>query len=160
LKRADRFLPQGFKTMRSLDWFYLLFRFDGRIGRQAFWFAFLTVAALELTGHFAAYRFDDGERLSAIVSLAFAYPEFAVFAKRGHDRDISPYVVGAFFVLSTVMDFLVVTGFGGGMREPNSVMVLLGLPWMAFALTLLFELGLRRGTVGPNRYGPDPLARS
>jgi uncharacterized membrane protein YhaH (DUF805 family) len=144
--------------MQRLDWSYLFLRFDGRIGRQTFWIAFLVVVTLELASHFVAYRFDDGERLSAIVSLAYAYPEFAVFAKRGHDRGISPYVVGAFFLLSTFMDFLVVTGFGGGASRPNSVMLLLGLPWMAFALTLLFELGLRRGTVGPNQYGPDPLA--
>lgn len=143
-------------TMQPLDWSYLFLRFDGRIGRQAFWVAFVVVATAELACHFIAYRFDDGERLTAIVSLAFAYPEFAVFVKRAHDRDISPYVVAAFFLLSTFMDFLVVIGFGGGMREPNAIMFLLGLPWMAFALTLLIELGLRPGTVGPNQYGPDP----
>jgi uncharacterized membrane protein YhaH (DUF805 family) len=158
LKAADRLPPYGHWTMQPLDWSYLFLRFDGRIGRQTFWIAFLVVAALELACHFVAYRFDDGERLTAIVSLAFAYPEFAVFAKRGHDRGISPYVVGAFFLLSTIMDFLVVIGIGGGVSEPSSLMVLLGLPWMAFALTLLFELGVRRGTVGPNPYGPDPLA--
>lgn len=144
--------------MQPLDWSYLFLRFDGRIGRQTFWIAFLAIVAFEIACHLLVYRFEDGERLSAIVSLAFAYPEFAVFAKRGHDRGISPYVVGAFFLLSTFMDFLVVSGLGGGLREPTSLMAILGLPWMAFALTLLFELGVRRGTVGPNQYGPDPLA--
>jgi uncharacterized membrane protein YhaH (DUF805 family) len=146
--------------MQALDWSYLFLSFDGRIGRRAFWAAFLAVAALELACHLVVYRFEDGERMSAIVSLAFAYPEFAVFAKRGHDRNISPYVIGAFFVLSTCMDFLVVTGLGGSTQEPDPVLVLLSLPWIAFALVLVVELGLRRGTVGPNRYGPDPLASS
>jgi len=27
-----------------------------------------------------------------------------------------------------------------------------------FGLALLVELGFRRGTAGPNQYGPDPLA--
>ncbi|MDQ2084371.1 DUF805 domain-containing protein [Xanthobacteraceae bacterium Astr-EGSB] len=146
--------------MQALDWSYLFLSFDGRIGRRAFWAAFLAVAALELACHLVVYRFEDGERMSAIVSLAFAYPEFAVFAKRGQDRNISPYVIGAFFVLSTCMDFLVVTGLGGSTQEPDPVLVLLSLPWIAFALALLVELGLRRGTVGPNRYGPDPLTSS
>jgi len=146
--------------MQTLDWSSLYFSFDGRIGRRTFWIAFLLVAALEIACHLLVYRLDDGERLSAIVSLAFAYPEFAVFAKRGHDRDISPYVVGAFFLLSVVMDFLVVTGFGGSLRAPGPLLTVLSLPWLAFALTLLVELGLRRGTVGPNRFGPDPLAGS
>lgn len=146
--------------MQALDWRYLLLSFDGRIGRRAFWAAFLAVAAFELACHLVVYRFEDGERMSAIVSLAFAYPEFAVFAKRGHDRNISPYVIGAFFLLSVAMDFLVVTGLGGSMRDPSPVLTLLSLPWIGFALALLIELGLRRGTVGPNRYGPDPLASS
>jgi uncharacterized membrane protein YhaH (DUF805 family) len=146
--------------MANVPWSYLYLRFDGRIGRQMFWLGFLVVVGCEIACHLVAYRFADGERISSIVSLAFAYPEFAVFAKRGHDREISPYVVGLFFVLSTVMDFLVVAGFGGGVEQPSAIMVVLGLPWMAFALTLLVELGLRPGTVGPNRYGPDPLARS
>jgi uncharacterized membrane protein YhaH (DUF805 family) len=28
------------------------------------------------------------------------------------------------------------------------------------SLALLIELGFRRGTPGPNRYGPDPLAKA
>jgi uncharacterized membrane protein YhaH (DUF805 family) len=146
--------------MQSLDWRYLYLSFDGRIGRRVFWIAFLIVVSLEMTCHLFASRFAEGERLSSIISLAFAYPEFAVFAKRGHDRNISPYVTGAFFVLSTLMDFLVVTGLGGSMSAPDTVIVVLSLPWMAFAGVLLVELGLRRGTTGPNRYGPDPLPLS
>jgi uncharacterized membrane protein YhaH (DUF805 family) len=146
--------------MQSLDWPYLFLSFDGRIGRRAFWAGFLIAAALEITCHLFVYQLDDGERLSAIVSLAFTYPEFAVFAKRGQDRNISPYMVGGFFLLSALMDFLVVTGLGGSLQDPGPVLVLLSLPWIGFALALLIELGMRRGTAGPNRYGPDPLASS
>ena len=35
-----------------------------------------------------------GERWSSIVSLLIAYPEFAVFAKRGHDRNVPTWVPG------------------------------------------------------------------
>ena len=32
------------------------------------------------------------------------------------------------------------------------------VPFGVFGIALLVELGFRRGTVGPNQYGPDPLA--
>jgi uncharacterized membrane protein YhaH (DUF805 family) len=113
---------------------------------------------MELTCDLAAFQFAEPERLSAIVSLAFAYPDFAVFAKRGHDRNIPPQVIGAFFLLSVTMDFLVVIGLGGASDQPSSLLVVLGVPWMLFAAALLIELGMRPGTIGPNRYGSDPLA--
>jgi uncharacterized membrane protein YhaH (DUF805 family) len=31
------------------------------------------------------------------------------------------------------------------------------IPYLVFGLALTIDLGFRRGTVGPNRYGPDPL---
>ncbi len=141
-----------------MDWSYLFFSFDGRLTRQPFWIAFLIVFGLELTSHLLVYPLESGDRLSAIVSLAYTYPEFAVFAKRGHDRNIPPRVIGAFFLLSAFMDFLVVLGLGGTREEPSALLLTLGLPWSLFAVVLLIELGLRRGTKGPNRFGPDPLA--
>lgn len=141
-----------------MNWSYLYFSFDGRITRQPFWIAFLIVTGLELSCHFLVYRLESGERLSAIISLAYAYPEFAVCAKRGHDRNISPRVVGAFFLLSVFMDFMVVLGLGGTRDEPSALLLTLGIPWALFAIVLLVELGIRGGTPGPNRYGPDPLS--
>jgi len=141
-----------------VDWAQLLFSFDGRISRQRFWFAVAIVVAMELTCRLATYQFADGERIGAIVSLAFTYPEFAVFAKRGHDRNIPPQVIGAFFLLSVMMDFLTVIGMAGTGEEPSALQLVLAVPSMLFAVVLLIELGMRRGTAGPNRYGPDPLA--
>lgn len=141
-----------------MDWRYLFLSFDGRVARQPFWIAFAVVLAAELGCHLAVSGFAQGERISSIVSLAFAYPELALFAKRGYDRGMPLWVIGAFFGLSTLMDFFVVIGLGGGRSEPSTLLSLLGLPWIAFTLVLLVELGLRRGTIGPNQYGPDPLA--
>lgn len=141
-----------------MDWPHLFFSFDGRIGRQSFWIAFATVLAMELTCRLATSQFADGERISTIVSLAFAYPEFAVFAKRGHDRNIPPLAIGVFFLLSVAMDFLTVIGMAGTSDEPSAPLLVLAVPCALFAVVLLIELGMRRGTVGPNRYGPDPLA--
>jgi len=99
----------------------------------------------------------EGERLSAIVDLAFIYPEFALFTKRAHDRNMPTRLIGAFFAISAFIDFLVIVGLGGANKASTPMLVVM-VPWTIFALALLVELGMRRGTSGPNRYGPDPLA--
>lgn len=139
-----------------MDWNYLLWRFDGRIGRRTFWIAFLTVALVELLCHLTAQSLEL-ERLSSIISLAFGYPELAILAKRGHDRDISALVPLAFYAYSAVIDFVFVIGAAGTADEPSRLVVLMTIPWIAGAVALLIDFGLRKGTSGPNRFGPDPL---
>ena len=141
-----------------MDWNYLLWRFDGRIGRRTFWIAFLTVGLIELACHLAAQSLEQ-ERLSSIISLAFGYPEFAILAKRGHDRNISTWVPGAFYAYSALIDFVFVIGAAGTQDDPSSLVILLTIPWIVFAIALLLDFGFRKGTRGPNRFGPDPLGR-
>ena len=56
-----------------MDWAYLLNSFDGRIGRKTFWIAMAVVTVAEIIGHIFAEEIQ-GDRLSAIVDLAFTYP--------------------------------------------------------------------------------------
>jgi uncharacterized membrane protein YhaH (DUF805 family) len=142
--------------MATMDWNYLLNRFDGRIGRQTFWIAMGSVVAAEILCDVISYQIE-GERLTAIVDLAFTYPEFAIAAKRGHDRNMPPWVVGIFFGAGVLLDLLTVLGLGGSRDEPNAASLAIALPFTVFGLALLADLGFRRGTRGPNRYGPDPL---
>ncbi|NVO15399.1 MAG: DUF805 domain-containing protein [Rhodoplanes sp.] len=141
-----------------MTWHDVLFGFDGRIGRKTFWVAFIAVTAIELLCHAIANEID-GERLTSIISLAFSYPEFAIMAKRGHDRGMPTVVPGAFFAISVLIDFLFVIGEAGTADQPTPLLLLLTVPWLVFALVLLIDLGFRPGTPGPNRYGPDPQAR-
>jgi uncharacterized membrane protein YhaH (DUF805 family) len=41
--------------------------------------------------------------------------------------------------------------------NPTPLMLAILIPYLVFGLALTIDLGFRRGTVGPNRYGPDPL---
>ena len=142
-----------------MDWLYLLNGFHGRIGRQTFWIAMGVVAAAEIVGHLVADQIE-GDRLGAIVDLAFTYPEFAVALKRGHDRNMPVWLLGVFFGAGAVLDLLTVLGWAGTNEEPSMLSLLIAVPFTVFGLALLVELGFRRGTVGPNQYGPDPLAKS
>jgi uncharacterized membrane protein YhaH (DUF805 family) len=140
-----------------MNWAYLLNSFEGRIGRQTFWIAMAVVTVAEIFGHFIAEQLQ-GDRLSAIVDLAFTYPEFAIAAKRGQDRNMPLWLVGAFFAAGVLLDLLTVVGWAGTDEQPSLISLVIAVPFTVFGLALLVELGFRKGTTGPNRYGPDPLA--
>jgi uncharacterized membrane protein YhaH (DUF805 family) len=130
----------------------LLTSLEGRISRAPFWIAFLCLALPEVAAHYAF-----GQRWSSIASLLLAYPQFAVFAKRGHDRNAPTWIPGLFFAGAVFFDLLAFLGMVGTDENPNTLFYVLGVPLGLFALVLLIDFGFRRGTVGPNRYGPDPL---
>jgi uncharacterized membrane protein YhaH (DUF805 family) len=139
-----------------MDWNFLYNSFEGRIGRQAFWIAVAVLSVAELAAHFIAEQIQ-GDRLSAIVDVAFVYPEFALAVKRAHDRNMPVVFLIVFFAASAFLDLLTVLEMTGTDDEPSSISVLIAVPFTILALFLLVELGFRRGTPGPNQYGPDPL---
>lgn len=136
-----------------MNWTYLLTSIEGRISRQPFWIALLCLFGVEIIAHLAA-----GERWSSIVSLLLAYPEFAVIAKRGHDRNAPTWIAGVFIAGAVVFDLLTLLDLLGPLEKPGTLFYLIAVPFGIMALILLIDFGFRRGTVGPNRYGPDPLA--
>ena len=120
---------------------HLFFSFQGRINRARYWFAeFLRLAAvfgLFVVVTAAAGRswerveFDDLpvplQIIWCIAGSIWIYTGLALQAKRWHDRDKS-----GFWILINFVPYV------GGL-------------W-AFV-----ECGCMRGTVGSNRFGPDPL---
>lgn len=136
---------------------HLFTGFEGRISRQPFWIAWVVFIAIEMAIALAAG--GDNTRLTAVLDLMLIYPQFAVCAKRGHDRNTPTWVIGLFFALSVVFDLLLLSGFiaNADLINPTPLILALLVPIGLFALVLLIDLGFRRGTVGPNRYGPDPL---
>jgi uncharacterized membrane protein YhaH (DUF805 family) len=136
-----------------MDWKYLLTSIDGRISRQPFWIALVILIGIEIIAHFAI-----GERWSAIVSLLLVYPYFAVIAKRGHDRNAPTWIAGIFMAGAVLLDLLVLLDLIGTNEKPSTLLLVIGAPLGIMGLILLIDFGFRRGTTGPNRYGPDPLA--
>jgi uncharacterized membrane protein YhaH (DUF805 family) len=142
-----------------MDWAYLLNSFHGRIGRQTFWIAMGVVAVAEIVAHLIANQIE-GDRLGAIVDLAFTYPEFAIAVKRGRDRNLPVWLLGVFFGAGALLDLLTVLGWAGTDEAPSTLSLVIAVPFTVVGLALLVELGFRKGTPGPNRYGPDPLGKS
>jgi uncharacterized membrane protein YhaH (DUF805 family) len=142
-----------------MDWRYLLDAFHGRIGRQTFWIALGAVLAANIAACYAAQQIG-GDKLNAVVDLIFTYPEFAIAVKRGNDRNMPLWPIAIFFAGSVLLDFLAVLDLTGTDEEPSTLSFAIAVPFTILGLGLLVELGFRKGTPGPNRYGPDPLATS
>jgi len=140
-----------------MDWAYLFICFEGRISRQTFWIGMVIVTVAEIFGHLIAEAIQ-GDRLSAIVDLAFTYPEFAVAVKRAHDRNLPLWLLIVFFGGGALLDLLTVLQLTGDTEQPSLLSLMIAVPFTVLGLALLIELGFRRGTIGPNQYGPDPIA--
>jgi uncharacterized membrane protein YhaH (DUF805 family) len=115
------------------------------------------VTVAEIFGHLIAETVQ-GDRLSAIVDLAFTYPEFAIAVKRAHDRNLPLWILVVFFGGGAMLDLLTVLDLTGTREQPSLFSLLIAVPFTVLGLALVVELGFRRGTIGPNQYGPDPLA--
>jgi uncharacterized membrane protein YhaH (DUF805 family) len=142
-----------------MDWRYLLDAFHGRIGRQTFWIALIAVLVLNVLACYVAQQFG-GDKLNAVIDLIFTYPEFAIAVKRGNDRNMPLWPIAVFFAGSVLLDFIAVLNLAGTADQPSTLTYALTVPFTILGLGLLVELGFRKGTSGPNRFGPDPLARA
>jgi uncharacterized membrane protein YhaH (DUF805 family) len=151
--------------------------FDGRIGRKTYWIATAAIAAVGsvVVAVMGAVSFMagvvNGLWVLDIVVLIFLYPQFVVAAKRGHDRNISIWIVGIVFVVTLIpnalntlfgwaglnpYDDLFAWEFPNPYHEPLTFVA--KIAYLVLDIAMLIELGFRRGTAGPNRYGPDPFA--
>lgn len=118
--------------------------FDGRIPRMAFWlgvlvllivqwvlmavFGGMSVMTMDMTDPAAAEQAMANMWPIYIIGLLFLWPSLAIYAKRWHDRDKS------------------------GWWSLILLVPIIGFFWV------LIECGFLRGTEGPNRFGPDPVA--
>jgi uncharacterized membrane protein YhaH (DUF805 family) len=71
---------------------------------------------------------------------------------------VPTWVAGVFFGGSALLYVLVLLELVAPMTNPNTLSFVIGVPLGIMGLILLVDFGFRRGTVGANRYGPDPLA--
>jgi uncharacterized membrane protein YhaH (DUF805 family) len=103
-----------------------------------------------------------------IVTIAFFYPQFVIALKRGHDLDMSSRVIYAWYI-ALVVDYGVIRLAAWLWRNfDQNIYSLVGLAFVLVFITvvglvtivMMIELGFRRGTRGPNKYGPDPLAKT
>ena len=112
-----------------MDWKNLFLTYDGRLNRQPYWIGTLVLVVVNVVGSLigAVVGGAVGNLIAIIVGLGVLYPSICIAIKRCHDRDKSGWWICILFI------------------------PLIGFIWW------LVEFGFLRGTVGPNRFGADPL---
>jgi uncharacterized membrane protein YhaH (DUF805 family) len=135
----------------DVDFWLLLFSFQGRINRAKYWIATITYISvtIALVGLGFFFRFDTFFFIvAAIVFIAVTASGIAVGLKRLHDRDMSGWWLLVFYPLPAVLD---------GVGRAIGVPLIFSLAGSAISIWALVVLGFLRGTSGANQYGPDPL---
>jgi uncharacterized membrane protein YhaH (DUF805 family) len=146
----------------NLDFQYLFTSFEGRINRAKYWAGAIILAVVSIIlgfligAIFGATTF--GSILVALVTLALFYPGYAVAAKRFQDRDKPGQTALYGLVPVLIASLLQSFGLTGTPQEPNALGWICTLITLGVGLWFLIELGILKGTPGPNRFGGDPLA--
>ena len=151
----------------------LLFTYSGRVNRAKYWLAvaiYLAITILliavglimfggsllsigdEATDDIVVGLLTRGIGFTLIVFVVYipmVVSGFMVGIKRLHDRDKSGWWLLLFYVLPGLLNAI---------GESLAAGWIFSLASFAISIWALVELGFLRGTDGPNRYGPDPLA--
>jgi uncharacterized membrane protein YhaH (DUF805 family) len=145
-----------------MSWKQILFGFQGRISRKTYWLVGLGIIVYAvIVGLVVLLALADGEmplseRLaSAVIPLVLLFIPtiwigLATGVKRLHDRNKSGWWVLLYYWAPGILDQLARQAGDSGWA----------FNFLSFAITIwgIVELGFRRGTPGPNPYGPDPLS--
>jgi uncharacterized membrane protein YhaH (DUF805 family) len=125
----------------------LLFSARGRIGRGRFWLAGLLYLAISLAASVAFAL------LRQIIPAEDAEGNFSVEGVKA-----VPYLLLIFGVLGVFLWSGVCVGIKRFHdRDKSGAWILIQFVPLIGPLWYLVEAGFLRGTVGPNRFGPDPL---
>jgi uncharacterized membrane protein YhaH (DUF805 family) len=142
----------------------LFFSFRGRINRAKYWLGILVyviVGLLMASLGYAAGESGAFQLLNIIVNIGLFIGGLALGAKRLHDRDKSGWWLLVFYIVPSTLFAIGAVTFLYGLGEETAGGVIGGV--IAYVLGLavfvwaIVEIGCLRGTLGPNRFGPDPL---
>ena len=156
----------------------LLVSFTGRIGRGTLWafllvmlvVSFIWMSVVRHHFHLSLHEYADIVKGSGFHSaqgrqiflaliplwLAIFWPSFVLNIKRLHDRDRNGWWIIPFVYLPWLGDLILRVSGGVSIHWLN---VVLHFTLLALNLWGSVELLFLRGTVGDNRFGPDPLAK-
>lgn len=152
----------------------LLYAYSGRINRAKWWamvaiiiviWIVLELAIAVLIGVKIPQELIEptvsSNRLLSIASLdanaIVLWPWIAVGAKRLQDRNRPGWIIIPLALISFAADGLIVAGFGGPVDGFSLPVIIAYVLQLIVTIYLVVELGILRGTKGPNRYGDDPI---
>ncbi len=155
----------------------MFFSFDGRLNRARWWLASIILAVVAIVLLLLAFMMlgvswtmaratSSGGLATLVVTAIIAYPATAIMVKRLNDRDRPSWMAAVFWapsvlsILGGLFGLTETMGQMGGMQVPVPTTLgwIINIAGMIIGIWALIELGILRGTAGPNQHGPDPLA--
>lgn len=144
----------------------MFFTFDGRIGRRTYWIGAtllivaLIVAVLPIAIVEAIFVSEGpmsrwGTIAIFILTLLAMVPAYSLTIRRINDLDQPAWTAWALVGISVVDAARSSAGVAYG---TNLLTMAFGILFALAFLWAVIVLGFRRGTIGPNRHGPDPVA--
>lgn len=136
----------------------MLFDFRGRINRAKFWLTALiwfVLFVLIIAAAAARGSMGSGSWLEVASYAVMMVSGIAVGIKRMHDRDKSAWWLLLFYGIPFPLSLVTAAV---GPHDMSIVSIVLQAVGVGVSLWALVELGMIRGTIGANRFGPDPLA--
>jgi uncharacterized membrane protein YhaH (DUF805 family) len=141
----------------------------GRISRSQYWLRFfLPVFAIgAVLAIIAEVGGEAAKALQTIWQLVVLWPSIAILIKRIHDRDKSGALVWALYgpmIPAIIVTVAAVIAVAAGSSEAAwGLGIGAAVLWVivaGVAIWFFIEFGCMRGTIGPNRFGADPVPRS
>ena len=134
----------------------ILFSFNGRMARTAFWVTLVGLALL------SGIEQRVGGFVGSLMGLTILWVLWATIAKRAHDRNKSVFsvILAALPFILSIVWFMILRGLGGLVLGPiGSILgagvgaVVFGAWWLLGGAWLLWELGIQGSAQGTNIYG-------
>lgn len=146
----------------------LFFSAEGRIPRSTWWIGAVMLGVIGLIGIYLLLRMFGpdlfltfrGRACSFAFNTCLLFMGYNLAAKRFQDRSRSivyPRIVLCLALTKLLLDLFRVTGDPWAL---NFIDVFFLIFILGVLIWYVAELGCLRGTAGPNRHGPDPLAAS
>jgi uncharacterized membrane protein YhaH (DUF805 family) len=145
-----------------------LFSPSGRICRKQYWvWFFLPVLgiglALDVLSLIPGWFF---KLLPSLFQLVMLWPGIAILIKRIHDRNKSGWLVWFMYIPVILLAIFLIGAVIAGVTSATGAAATLGIIAAVFgiavggvAIWFFVEFGCMRGTIGANKYGPDPVPR-
>jgi len=181
LRATEIYLVEPVYVAPSFWPFY--FSLNGRISRSQYWLRFVVpylviYFALQIVGAIAGSGSNLNIAISItimIFSLVMLWPSLAILVKRIHDRNKSGWWCLFLYIPTFVFTILLMVWLGAAILAIAAgdadtalptlgalgiLVIILGVATLGIDLWFFVEFGCLRGTIGSNRFGPDPVRRA
>jgi uncharacterized membrane protein YhaH (DUF805 family) len=155
---------------------------SGRLSRSQYWLRFwlpylVIYFSLDLIAELAGRDSNLYLAISifiSVFSMVAFWPTIAILVKRVHDRNKAWWWLLFLYVPAMLFSVALIAWLGAAILavaagETNVAIpalgaggiavLILGLVWFGVSIWFFVEFGCLRGTIGSNRFGPDPVAR-